>query len=91
MLAHSLVEARRLPSTEENWKKRKKIPKNLTMTGSVATPVSSAYLLPTWNKKKKDCYGLANKHSTIKLHSHSKFSRFSRNSTYLLKQQYKFY
>ena len=53
---HSLVEARRFPTTEENWKKRKKMPKNRTMTGSVGTPVSSAYLLPTCGEKRKKTF-----------------------------------
>lgn len=35
------------PMTEENWKKRKKMPKNRTMMGSTASPTSSAYRFPT--------------------------------------------
>jgi len=32
----------RLPKTPLNWKKRKKMPKNLTTTFSAAAPVNSA-------------------------------------------------
>ena len=35
-----------LPTTNVNWKKRKKIPKKRTMMGSTWTPSSSAYLFP---------------------------------------------
>ena len=35
-------EAMRFPHTDANWKKRKKIPKNLTMTGSTLRPQSVA-------------------------------------------------
>ena len=40
-LPHELM---RFPQTSEAWKKRKKMPKNLTMTDSGVAPVSSAYL-----------------------------------------------
>jgi len=38
----------RFPQTDELWKKRKKIPKNLTMIASTSTEVSLAYLSPIW-------------------------------------------